>query len=104
MPARTAALLAATSVGMAGCASAGTRPGPERSAVGRMVFATSCRACHSLSGASSARQQGGDLLDVHLRRPVLLQFTAEMPVRRRLHRAEVEAVVDYVLAVQRQSR
>jgi mono/diheme cytochrome c family protein len=67
-----------------------------------VVFTQSCRVCHSLSGHASPRQQGGDLLGVHLRRPVLTQFTAEMPVRHRLTRSQLQAVVDYVLAVQAQ--
>jgi mono/diheme cytochrome c family protein len=69
---------------------------------GREVFARDCSFCHSISGHNSPKQQGGDLLRAHLRRPVLIQFTAEMPVRHRLTRHELHAVVDYVLAVQRQ--
>jgi hypothetical protein len=56
-----------------------------------------------LSGHTSPKQQGGDLLGVLLRRPVLTQFTAEMPVRHPLSKADLNAVVDYVLAVQRRS-
>jgi hypothetical protein len=35
---------------------------------------------------------------------VLRQFTAEMPVKHPLTKAELNAVVDYVLAVQRRRR
>jgi cytochrome c5 len=76
---------------------------PHTSASGHDVFARACAACHSLSGHGSPKQQGGDLLAVHLRRPVLAQFTAEMPVKHRLSRTDLNAVVDYVLTVQRRS-
>jgi len=68
---------------------------------GRAVFVTSCNACHSLTGINTPRQQGGDLLDLHLSRAVLLQFAREMPVRHQLSQAELGAVVSYILAVQR---
>jgi mono/diheme cytochrome c family protein len=73
-------------------------------ASGHEVFTRECSFCHSLTGHSSPKQQGGDLLGARLRRPVLAQFTAEMPVKHRLTKAELNAVVDYVLAVQRGSR
>ena len=78
-----------------------SRPLPQSSASGRELFTRDCGFCHSLSGHSSPKQEGGDLLGAHLRRPVLVQFTAEMPVKHRLSRADLNAVVDYVLAVQR---
>jgi mono/diheme cytochrome c family protein len=68
---------------------------------GKVVFAHECQFCHSLSGHSIPRQQGGDLLHVGLSRPPLTQATAEMPVRHKLSRAELRAVVGYILAVQR---
>ena len=74
---------------------------PQSSASGREVFTRDCAFCHSLTGHNSPKQAGGDLLGARLRRPVLVQFTAEMPVKHRLSRADLNAVVDYVLAVQR---
>jgi mono/diheme cytochrome c family protein len=85
---------------LAGCGSAASR----RSPTGQELFRRDCSVCHSLSGHSTPRQQGGDLLGVHLRRAVLTQFTAEMPVRRPLSAVELRAVVDYVATVQRQAR
>jgi mono/diheme cytochrome c family protein len=82
---------------------AGTSQLPPGSVAGRELFARDCAFCHSLSGHNSPKQQGGDLLGAHLRRPVLVQFTAEMPVKHRLSRADLNAVVDYVIAVQRRS-
>ena len=79
------------------CGCGGSHPTPS----GRAVFVSSCNACHSLTGINTPRQQGGDLLDLHLRRAVLLQFAREMPVRHRLSEAEFGAVVSYILAVQR---
>jgi mono/diheme cytochrome c family protein len=102
MQGRTAALLGSVALFLAGCGSSGSAPASS-SALGHQVFAHQCSFCHSLSGHSSPRQQGGDLLGTHLRRPALYQFTAEMPVRHRLSRAALNAVVDYVLAVQRRS-
>lgn len=103
MRARTAALLGALVLLPAGCGSSASAPAGSPAA-GREAFARECAFCHSLSGHSSARQQGGDLLGARLRRPVLYQFTAEMPVRHHLSRSELAAVVDYILAVQRRGR
>ncbi|HEX8975153.1 MAG TPA: cytochrome c [Solirubrobacteraceae bacterium] len=93
---------------LAGCGSSGSgshassaAPGPVASVSGHEVFSRQCAFCHSLSGHSTPKQQGGDLLGIHLQRPVLTQYTAEMPVRHKLSRAQLKAVVDYVLAVQR---
>ncbi|MEO6858331.1 MAG: cytochrome c [Solirubrobacteraceae bacterium] len=102
MQGRTAALLGFLALFLAGCGSSGSGPSSS-SALGHQVFTHQCSFCHSLSGHNSPRQQGGDLLGVHLRRPTLYQLTAEMPARHRLSRAELNAVVDYVLAVQRRS-
>lgn len=65
------------------------------------MFATSCSSCHTLTGVDSPSHQGGDLLHVRISRVQLLQFTREMPVRHRLSTAELSAVTDYVLAMQR---
>jgi mono/diheme cytochrome c family protein len=118
MSCHRATLIAALILALTGCgASGGPRStssnGPRSSssralgvgtASGHEVFAHECSFCHSLTGHSSPKQQGGDLLDARLRRPVLVQFTAEMPVKHRLTKAELNAVVDYVLAVQRGGR
>jgi hypothetical protein len=65
------------------------------------VFARDCSACHSLIGNNSLRRQGGDLLTYRWTREPLLQFAREMPVRRPLTEAQLSAVVDYILALER---
>lgn len=97
---RTGLALLAISGALAGCGAAGTTHGPD----GKMLFAKNCSACHSLSGRDSPRRQGGDLLGARLSPAILLQFTREMPVRRPLSSGELQAVVDYVLAVRRRGR
>lgn len=94
-----AALAGAALAGCGGSAgSTGTRaPGPS----GQAVFARACESCHSLSGRSSARQQGGDLLHFHSSRAQLTQFTRVMPERRPLTAAELRAVVSYLRTVER---
>jgi hypothetical protein len=57
--------------------------------------------CHSVIGNESLRRQGGDLLGYRMTRQQLREFTREMPVRHRLTPAELNAVVDYVFALQR---
>jgi mono/diheme cytochrome c family protein len=64
------------------------------------VFARHCSACHSLIGNESRHRQGGDLVGYRLSRQQLLEFTREMPTRRPLTSAQLEAVVDYVLKIQ----
>jgi mono/diheme cytochrome c family protein len=71
---------------------------------GQAVFGRECGACHSLSGGQSPRQQGGTLLGLKMRRVSLLQFADEMPVAHRLSRAEGDAVVNYILSLQRDGR
>lgn len=71
---------------------------------GGVLFRQSCGACHTISGVNTPSRQGGDLLAVHLRRSVLMQFAREMPVRRRLGPGELGAITDYILAVQRRAR
>jgi mono/diheme cytochrome c family protein len=102
MRAHTGALLGSLALVLSGCGSSASSS-LSASASGRDVFTHDCAFCHSLSGHSSPRQQGGDLLHAGLRRPILAQFTAEMPVRHRLTKHELNAVVDYVLAVQRRA-
>lgn len=65
------------------------------------MFAHDCQACHSVIGNESAHKQGGDLLGYHLTRAQWLSFTRVMPARRPLSKAELNAVVDYVLAQQK---
>ena len=91
----------ALAVGVAACGAST----PHRTAdAGSAVFAQSCRACHSLVGNESRHTQGGDLLDYRMSRAALTSFTREMPVRHALSRAQLRAVVDYVLRTQRASR
>ncbi len=70
---------------------------------GTRVFAQNCHSCHSLVGDESEHKQGGDLLGYHMSRAQLLGFTREMPTRR-LSPAQLDAVVNYILAVQSKSR
>jgi mono/diheme cytochrome c family protein len=71
---------------------------------GRALFARDCGACHTISGADSPSHQGGDLLDVHLRRAVLVQFMREMPVHPPPDGAQLRRIADYILVVQRRPR
>jgi hypothetical protein len=57
--------------------------------------------CHSVIGNESLHRQGGDLLGYRMTRQQLREFTREMPVRHRLTPAELNAVVEYVFALQR---
>lgn len=88
---------------VAACAVAGgcgrsARPTAEN---GAAVFAKDCGSCHSLVGNESRHKQGGDLVGYAFSRPVLLQFTREMPTRLPLGPAQLRAVVDYVLRAER---
>lgn len=87
----------ALAVATAGCGTTGSPPPRD----GRTLFTQACGACHTLNGADSPKHQGGDLLNVHMGHSTLLQFAREMPIRRRLTSAELSAVADYILAVQR---
>ena len=71
---------------------------------GRTLFARECGVCHTISGIDSPSHMGGDLLDVRLGRPVLLQFMREMPVHPRPDSGQLQKVADYILAVQRGTR
>lgn len=87
---------------------AGTRTAttPPAAVSGRVsgaeVFTRDCLYCHSLSGHNAPSQQGGDLRDLHTSRRQMVELTAEMP---RLHGpltpAQLNAVVEYVMAVER---
>jgi mono/diheme cytochrome c family protein len=83
-----------------GCGSSGGQPRPG----GAALFTEDCAVCHSLDGRPSPRQQGGDLVAVHMTRGQMLEFVREMPVRHRLSSAEQEAVADYVRSVQTRGR
>ena len=85
---------------LAGCGGSNGPSGPARGPSGQAVFVRACQSCHSLSGHSSASQQGGDLRRFRSTRAQLVQFTREMPVRRPLTTAELRAVVAYVRAVE----
>lgn len=76
----------------------------QRTEPGQAVFSRECGACHSLLSRQSPRQQGGDLRGLRVSRAILLQFAAEMPVPHRLTRADLNAVVTYILSVQSQGR
>ncbi len=91
---------AALTAGLGGCAGTGGQPNPT----GRSLFAQDCGVCHSLTGRQSPRRQGGDLLDLQVDRVAMLEFTREMPVRRRLSASQLRTVADYVLAVERSHR
>lgn len=72
------------------------------SASGKAVFAEHCSVCHSLDGRDHPRLQGGDLLGFHASRAQVTQFVREMPiVHGPLTAAELQAVVDYVIAAER---
>jgi mono/diheme cytochrome c family protein len=77
---------------------------PQRAELGQTIFSRECGACHSLLGRQSARQQGGDLRGLKVPRAILLQFAAEMPVPHPLTRTDRNAVVSYILSVQRRDR
>jgi hypothetical protein len=55
-----------------------------------------------LSGHRSPRQEGDDLSGLRMPRGILLQFAAEMPAPHPLTRAALNAIVSYVLLVERQ--
>jgi mono/diheme cytochrome c family protein len=95
-------LIVVVSLGFATAACGAAHRSPE--AGGRVLFGQACGTCHTISGVNTPSHQGGDLLAVHLSRPVLVQFAREMPLRRRLGHGELLAIVDYILAVQHDGR
>ena len=101
----TALAALALAITAAGCGSASTSaPSAGVTAAARTLFAGSCGGCHTLTGHDTSSHQGGDLLGVHLHRPVALQFAREMPVPHRLTQAQLGTIVDYIAAVQRGNR
>lgn len=96
------ALLVVVALGFGTAACGGGRP--SGSTGGAVLFRQACGACHTIAGVDTPSHQGGDLLAVHLRRSVWVQFAGEMPLRRRLGPGELDAIVDYILAVQRDTR
>jgi mono/diheme cytochrome c family protein len=89
------ALVVAAAVG--GCGTAGV----AQHSGGQALFAQDCGVCHSLSGQQVPPRDGGDLLALRVGREAMLQFVREMPVSPRLRPAQLRAVADYVLAVER---
>jgi mono/diheme cytochrome c family protein len=90
----------AIAVVFAGC---GSRAGQPRFG-GAALFTDDCAVCHSLDGRPLPRQQGGDLLSVHMTRRQMLEFVQEMPVRHRLSPSEQGTVADYVRSVEARGR
>jgi mono/diheme cytochrome c family protein len=82
-----------------------TSPGGAAvAASGKAVVTEHCSVCHSLTGRDDPRLQGGDLLGFHASRTQVVQFVREMPVvHRPLTSAELQAVVDYVIAAERRA-
>jgi mono/diheme cytochrome c family protein len=83
-----------------GCGSGGGSPRADAPA----LFAEDCGMCHSLTGRQLPRRQGGDLLTLHTTRAEMLEFVREMPVPHRLTEAQLQAVADYVRAVEARGR
>ena len=67
---------------------------------GQALFTQACGACHTLTGHNDPRHQGGDLRGFHATRAQFLQLASEMPIRRPLSRAELQAVVRFAMAVE----
>jgi mono/diheme cytochrome c family protein len=66
------------------------------------LFVEHCQLCHSMTGHPSPTQQGGDLSTLRTSRRELTQLTVEMPViHGRLNAAQVRAVVNYMISVER---
>jgi mono/diheme cytochrome c family protein len=82
-----------------GCGSGAASPKVD----GRALFAENCAVCHSLTGRSSPRQQGGDLLGFRMSEQQMLEFVREMPVRHPLSSTQQRAVADYVRALEAQA-
>jgi mono/diheme cytochrome c family protein len=66
----------------------------------RTLFTEACGACHTLTGHSDPRHQGGDLLDFHATGTQFLQLASEMPVRHPLSRTQLNAVVRFVMGLE----
>jgi mono/diheme cytochrome c family protein len=72
-------------------------------ASGRSIFANECARCHSLAGRENDAP-GGDLAIPKLTVKDIASFARVMPTRKRLSRAEVQAVAAYVADVARAKR
>ena len=94
--------LVAVCAALSACGGNGTRhrSAPAPTASGQALFGQACGGCHTLTGHDDPRHQGGDLRGFHSSRAQLFQLSAEMPVRRPLTRAQLDAVVDFVMAVE----
>ena len=104
LSAAAAALLVACGGGQGGPSTGSGRHTTPSAVSGQVVFAQHCSVCHSLDGRNRPRLQGGDLLGFHARRAQVVQFVREMPViHRPLTSAELQAVVDYVMAAERRA-
>jgi mono/diheme cytochrome c family protein len=109
---RTAPIAATLAIAgaLAGCGSATpSRPGgssqsrsgaPSHPASGAKVFSEQCSVCHSVIGNESLHRQGGDLLGYRLTHQQLVLQVRQMPVKRPLSQAELDAVVQYVWSLQ----
>lgn len=86
----------------AGVAACGGGHGTQSAAVpsGRALFSEACGACHTLTGHNDPRHQGGDLRDFHASRAQLYQLASEMPVCHPLSRAQLNAVVGFLVALE----
>lgn len=91
---RRALLVIAAGATLSACGQAGGRPASA-------IFSSSCSGCHTLSAGAARRTVGGDLLPYRMTRAQMVAFVREMPVPRTLSAADVQAVSDYVLALQR---
>ncbi|HEX4009886.1 MAG TPA: cytochrome c [Solirubrobacteraceae bacterium] len=98
------ALIITVAVAASGLAGAACGGQASPHGTGRALFAQACGTCHSLSGVTDPRLQGGDLLRFHAPESEMTQLAGEMPVRRRLSEAELEAVVRYVMATESHGR
>jgi mono/diheme cytochrome c family protein len=72
----------------------------QSSPAGRALFQQACGACHTLTGHNDPRHQGGDLLGFHATHSQMLQLASEMPVRRPLSSAQLDAIVRFVMAME----
>ena len=86
----------AIAAALAGCGDSHHQRGSD-------LFASECSACHSAIGNESLRRPGGDLLVYRLSRADLLQFARQMPVPKPLSAAQLRAIVDYIVELQRKS-
>jgi mono/diheme cytochrome c family protein len=93
-------VLLACGATVSACGSSGGGHASASASSGRVLFGQACGACHSLTGHDDPRHQGGDLLGFHASRAQLSQLASEMPVRRPLNRAQLRAVVSFVMSAE----